>query len=49
MLEGRNAACKQGLDEALDNTVVSFGKYLFQCVPLSPSFAGRYRGVIADL
>ncbi|CDR49468.1 RHTO0S27e00320g1_1 [Rhodotorula toruloides] len=22
-------ACKQGLDEALDNTVVSFGKYLF--------------------
>jgi hypothetical protein len=36
-------ACKEGLDETLDNTVVSFGKYLFQCVYPSPLFLLKLR------
>jgi len=33
--DGGRLACKQGLEETRDNTVVSFGKCLFQYVSIS--------------
>lgn len=37
------AGCKQGLEDSLDNTVVSFGSSFFQCVSHSLAFTSVQR------